>query len=873
MRWLVSTLLALAVLGLPIGGQITAADSEDLFESRIRPVLARNCSACHGEARSGGLELDSRDHLLKGGSRGPAIVPGDPDHSLLIEAVRQSNPALKMPPGAKLKPEDVELLTAWVKAGAPWPAAAKAVVPNAHKYVITAEQRAFWAFQPVRSPAEPRVKNARWPRGEIDRFILAKLEEKGLSPAPAASKRVLLRRATFDLTGLPPTPEEAAAFLDDRSPRAFEKVVDRLLASPRYGERWGRYWLDVARYSDDRLNSEHDDPYPNAFRYRNWVIQAVNEDMPYDEFVKSQIAGDQMPDPPKHEPGLGFYALSPEMQDDRVDATTRGFLGLTVACAQCHDHKYDPIPAQDYYSLLGIFNNTELQETPLVPQKVVEEWQARQKGIDIARKELREFNDRQTVEVSEMLAARSSDYLLAAAGVSDAAAAASLDAETLKRWSDYLKHPKRNHPFLKEWDAACARHASRAELEPIAARLQQTILDINAEKKRIDDRNHIVLGLEPDREALSQANLQSLERDKWAFWEDLFGDRGFLVYRNDMVTRFLAGLWKDRLRDLQGRLVILNQAQGPQYPFLQTIRDKAKPGEQHVYIRGDSDNPGEPAPPHALAILSAGPPQPFTKGKERIALAEFIASPANPLTARVMVNRVWAHHFGQGIVRTPSNFGMQGDRPSHPELLDYLASSFVSEGWSLKKLHREIMLSAEYALSANGNEEADPENRLLSRANRRRLDVESLRDELLFVSGNLDANPGGAPAQFDKDNHRRTVYGFVSRRKLDAVLSLFDFPNPNNTSERRLDTNVPLQRLFFMNSGFMMQESRAFAERVSKTSEDDADRIDEAYRLCFQRPATADEKRLGLEFLRARKDAWPLYAQVLLSSNEFLFLN
>jgi mono/diheme cytochrome c family protein len=868
MRWWVSTLL-----GLAVWHSASAADSDELFETRIRPVLARNCYGCHTGARSGGLELDSREHLLKGGSRGPAIVPGDPGHSLLIAAVRQSDPGLKMPPGGKLKPEDIELLAEWIKAGAPWPATAKGAAPAAHKYVITAEQRAFWAFQPVRNPAPPHVKNSRWARTEIDRFILAKLEEKGLSPAPAASKRVLLRRATFDLTGLPPTPEETAAFLNDRSPRAFEKVVDRLLASPRYGERWGRYWLDVARYSDDRLNSEHDDPYPNAFRYRNWVIQAVNEDMPYDEFVESQIAGDQMPDPAKHAAGLGFYALSPEMQDDRVDATTRGFLGLTVACAQCHDHKYDPIPAQDYYSLLGIFNNTELHETPLVPQKVVEEWQARQKTIDDARKAMREFNDRQTEELSEILAARSSDYLLAAAGVLDSIAAASLDAETVKRWTDYLKQPKRNHPYLDEWDAARARQASRADLEPIAARVQQTILDINAEKKRIDDRNHIALGLDPDRETLSQANLQSLARDKWALWEDLFGGNGVLVYRNDMVTRFLSGLWKERLRDLQARLVILNQAQPPQYAFLQTIRDKAKPGEQHVYIRGDAANPGEPAPPHPLSILSAGSPQPFTKGKERIELAEFIANPDNPLTARVMVNRVWAHHFGQGIVRTPSNFGMQGDRPSHPELLDYLASRFVSEGWSLKKLHREIMLSSVYALSASGNEEADPENRMLSRANRRRLDIESLRDELLFVSGNLDGKPADGPVQFDKDNHRRTVYGFVSRRRLDAVLGLFDFPNPNNTSEQRLDTNVPLQRLFFMNSGFMMQESRAFAERVSKKSKDESDRIDEAYRLCFQRPATEEEKRLGLEFLRARKDAWPLYAQVLLSSNEFLFLN
>ncbi|MCX6619858.1 MAG: DUF1549 domain-containing protein, partial [Acidobacteria bacterium] len=334
---------------------LRADQPEDRFEARIRPLLIEKCSACHTGAKMGGLQLDSREHLLAGGKSGPAAVPGDPDSSLLVKALRQAGTRLKMPPTGKLKDEQIADVEAWIRDGAVWPQLRGAT---------RKQPQAFWSFQPVKAAAAPAVRNSRWGRSEIDRFILAKLEAKGLAPARQASRRELIRRATYDLTGLPPSPEDVAAFERDRSPEAFERVVDRLLASPRYGERQARLWLDVARYSDDKLDSERDNPYPNSFRYRDWVIQAMANDMPYDLFVKAQIAGDRLPEHEKYEAGLGFYALSPEFQDDRVDATARGFLGLTVACAQCHDHKYDPIPTRDYYSLLGIFRNTELSEVP-----------------------------------------------------------------------------------------------------------------------------------------------------------------------------------------------------------------------------------------------------------------------------------------------------------------------------------------------------------------------------------------------------------------------------------------------------------------------------------------------------------------------------
>ncbi|HZL57008.1 MAG TPA: DUF1553 domain-containing protein, partial [Bryobacteraceae bacterium] len=387
-------------------------------------------------------------------------------------------------------------------------------------------------------------------------------------------------------------------------------------------------------------------------------------------------------------------------------------------------------------------------------------------------------------------------------------------------------------------------------------------------------KNHITLGLNPNRNDLSQANLVSLDRDKFVLWEDIFGDKGVLHYGELRIDRFLAGQWKEHRDDLNTELASLRKQVPPEYPYLQIIEDKQKPAEQHVWIRGDRSNPGALAPPRFVSILSAGEPKPFTKGSARLELADAIVAPANPLTARVIVNRVWQHHFGQGIVRTPGNFGAQGDRPSNPELLDYLAAEFVKNGWSLKKLHRTIMLSAAYRLSAEPVAKdiaVDPDNRLVWRFNRQRLDAEALRDDLLFVSGRLDVKEGGLAEKIGEANRRRTVYCFVSRRKLDSQLALFDFPNPNNTSEQRNATNVPPQRLYFMNNEWVIAQAKAMAERLSGT---DTEKIDQAYSVLFQRAPTADEKKLALEFLHsAGSKGWAEYAQVLMTSNEFQFMD
>ena len=847
----------------------------EFFEMRIRPLLAQNCYTCHTSSKMGGLELDSREHVLKGGSDGPVVIPGDPDKSLLIQAVRQTHARIKMPPGRKLSDQEIADLTRWVKDGAVWGKNAPAA--KTPEYVITPKQRAFWSFQPVHRVDPPQVKNKAWAKTDIDRFILGGLEAKGLKPVRAADKRTLIRRATYDLTGLPPTPAEVDAFLKDKSPGAFAAVVDRLLASPHYGERWGRYWLDVARYSDDKLDSERDNPYPESYRYRDWVIQAFNDDMRYDLFVKAQIAGDQIAtdDRARYEPGLGFFALSPAFQDDRIDALTRGFLGLTVACAQCHNHKFDPIPTADYYSLLGIFNNTELSEYPLAPEATVKVFEERKQKIEAEKKAIKEFVDAQSLEVAEILAADTARYMMAAEGVGSAEG---LDTETLERWTKYLKTPQLDHPYLKTWLDLEARHASQQELQKAATDFEKLVLATHAEKKLIDDKNHITLGLNPNRGDLASASLASLARDKYVLWRDLFGDKnGVLHYGDKQVDRFLSPLFKQHLDSMRSQLEAFEKALPPQYPFLQVIRDKKKLVDGHIYLRGNKDNLGPEVPRHFLTVLSKGTPENFTKGSGRLELADAIVDPANPLTARVMVNRIWQHHFSQGIVRTPGNFGELGDRPSNPELLDYLAAQFVENKWSVKAMHREIMLSSAYQMSADysaADYAGDPDNRLVWRQNRHRLDAEALRDSILFDAGDLDLSSGGAAKRMTDDFKRRTVYGFVSRRRLDGMLALFDFPNPNSTSERRLDTNVPLQKLFFLNSELVMEEAKKLAGRLSGNN--DEAKIREAYLLLFARPATPAEIKLGLEFLRDAPNtdrAWPDYAQVLLGSNEFSFVN
>jgi mono/diheme cytochrome c family protein len=671
----------------------------EFFEMRVRPVLVKNCYACHTSARMGGLQLDSREHLLAGGKDGSVVTPGDPEKSVLIQAVRRTHERFKMPPQGPLSDEEIANLTAWVKAGAIWPDAGPTApaVKNA-EYAITPEQRAFWSFQPVRKPAAPAVQHQDWPRNDIDRFILAKLEEKQLTPVRFANKRALIRRATFDLIGLPPTPHEVDEFLSDSSPDAFSKIVDRLLASPHYGERWGRYWLDLARYADGQLGAAKDTPFPNAFRYRDWVVQALNSDMPYDLFVKAQIAGDRLPDNRKLLPALGFYALGPD-DDDRVEVTGQVFLGLTVGCARCHDHKYDPIPTKDFYSLLGVFRSSEKQEAPLAPEAQVQAYKKAKQEIDDLKDELKDFLDKQSTELGQLIARKTSRYLMAAwevlsgAEADDCAVAARehLNDTVLERWIRYLRKSDKDHKFLQPFDELLARHAPRAEAQKFADGFHQFGLSIFNDKKEMDDRNYVKMGGAKgvkDERTRQYTNLESLPIEKYYLWRDMASEpykKDFLDFKGGVyffgpkqISGYLAPEWREYRETMQTRLARLEKEMPPQYPFLDTITDTKKPNDIQVQIRGDANNLGEVAPRRFLAILSNGERVLFHDGSGRLQLAEAIASASNPLFARVMVNRVWQHHFGHGIVRTAGNFGQLGERPTHPELLDYLAAEFAT---------------------------------------------------------------------------------------------------------------------------------------------------------------------------------------------------
>jgi hypothetical protein len=626
------------------------------------------------------------------------------------------------------------------------------------------------------------------------------------------------------------------------------------------------------------------------------VVRAINEDMPYDTFVKAQIAGDMMEGAKERDLaiGLGFYGTGPELIDDRVDATTRGFLALTGACAQCHDHKFDPIPTRDYYAMQGVFSSTKRTELALAPAEKVTAFKTEEKKVKEVEGRIQQFLHAQATQLAEILASQSRSYIVAARkvlgpdlrNVAEVASEDKLDRETLARWARYLKAVPVDNHYLDGWQK------DTFDLE----KFQREALAVLDERKKVDEENLIRKGAAKDR-ARRDVEILALPAERFFLWRDLFfndfygnefkqEEDGILYYgpnrgylSNDgTVERFLDGEWKQHLASMRAELKTLKQALPPPYPYAHVIADIDKPKNERIHIGGQKENLGDEAPRAFLAILSDGAPKPFQKGSGRLELAETIASPNNPLTARVMVNRIWQHIFGEGLVRTVSNFGRMGETPSHPELLDWLASRFIENGWSMKKLQREILLSATFQSNADysaKNFAADPSNRLLWRANRQRLDVESMRDAVLAISGELDRTVAGAPQPLsESSNVRRTLYGYVSRRKLDPTLALFDFPNPNASAEQRLTTATPLQQLFFMNSSFMEQRATALASRADVVGGDDAAaKVQRLYRLVLGRPARPDEVAACLDFVSEDSQTWPELAKLLLSSNELIFLN
>ncbi len=878
--------LWLACSGPAAWGAEFSGEGVEFFESRIRPLLIEHCYGCHSVESprvKGGFWLDTREGILRGGVSGePGVVPGKPELGSVMRAIGYADEALQMPPKGKLGEGEIAVVEAWVAMGAPDP---RDGVAREVAGVDSGEEH--WAFRRPERLEPPEVRGGDWVRTSVDRFVLAELEERGLEPVGVAGRRTWIRRATFDLHGLPPSAEEVRAFEEDREPGAFERVVDRLLASPRYGERWGRHWLDVARYADTKgyVYDDREEPrYVHSHVYRDWVIRALNEDMPYDRFLRLQIAADQLGGEVGDLAAMGYLTLgrrflgvSHDIIDDRIDVVTRGMLGLTVACARCHDHKFDPIPTEDYYSLYGVFDSSTERLVPVGGEggdgELVREFERglveRQEAFEVALREAREV-------VAGRIRGRTTDYLVAQLSVGELPGEEFyeiLDADALnpifvRRWQAYLREAGKSFdPVFAPWHAFASIDAG--VFEAVAPVVWEALKAGSG-----TTLNPMV------REVFDGAPVRTMEEVARRYGE-LFeavslrvGGAGFgavpaerelaaVLYGPDSPvfppegsladTQFY---FEESTRVQLGKLlkevdVWHLSAEGAQ-PYAGILEDLAEPRVPRVFRRGNPGNRGKEVPRQFLGVLAGLDRRPFERGSGRLELAEAIAGRDNPLTARVMVNRVWMHHFGRGLVASPSDFGVRSAPPSHPELLDYLACWFMDHGWSMKALHRLIMASSVYRLASDSGEgvaEADPENRWLSHFSRRRLDYESMRDSLLEVSGDLDGVSGGRGVELFKApySRRRSVYGLVDRTVLPGVLRAFDFANPDLHIPQRHETTVPQQALYLLNSPFVAERARSWVEKVGKGTREE--RVRRLYADAFQREPLEQEFEWACSFV------------------------
>lgn len=1076
-------LLGMSIAGLSLQSASLGADDTEFFEKKIRPVLIEHCFECHsGESKESGLQVDSLAALLTGGERGPAIVPGKPDESLLIQAVRHDD-TLQMPATRKLPQSVIEDLSQWVREGAVWPNSEPVAIVarlSVAERMPTDEERQFWAFLPPQRSAIPSVTDATdWARTPIDHFVLQKLESQQLTPNSAADKRTLIRRVTLALIGVPPTPDEVQAFLADESRQAFERVIDRLLASPLYGERWGRHWLDVARYGDSNGLDENL-AYGNAWRYRDYVIDAFNADLPYDEFLREQLAGDLLPASTSKETQLrrvvatGFLSLGAKMLaeddpvkmemdiiDEQLDTLGKAVLGVTLGCARCHDHKFDPISAHDYYALAGIFKSTKTmdnfgvvarwQERPLALPEVIAERDRQQASADAIQVEIKQSVKTETDRISRegktqiaaaLLAAdrqlRVDESLKEALPIAEdeqrhsAPETIPLEAENYAR-GNVLKDTTNygfgigvlvnqgELPNFTEYDIEVQRSGLyQVDLRYAAASARPTIIIMDGHPIKTDATSQVTGSWTPESQkwfveavvSLSAGpHLVRLENagpfphiDKLCFalavgqpptsaeaiatrlgpsplrlanWGKFLAaqrevvDGPFSLWWQLRTTGTLAGVMSDKsplvaklladprpesLADLAHRYQsVYSEPESVEVAALQTLLS----GEAGPFTREEKDETGfsdavvaelkglrerktaieqaMPQLPEAMSVTEGIPqnlrihlrgshtslgdevarrmPRIFSRAEEssisteisgRLELARWLTQCDHPLTARVFVNRVWQAHFGEGLVRSPDNFGRLGELPTHPELIDWLSTEFVRNDWSIKALHRMILNSAVWQQSTDSNESAaavDPENRLLWRMNRRRLEAEAIRDSLLAIGGDLDTTMRGSllPTENRKyvtstaninvdvyNTPRRTVYLPIVRSALFDYLTAFDFGDPSSMSGQRDRTTVAPQALFLMNSELVAKESESLAKSLLAQRGDDAGRIANAFERFYSRPPTESEVASSIEFIttyetglaskgiapeQLRALAWKAFCRAMMATNEFLYVN
>jgi len=801
-------------------------------------VFKQNCFACHGTAKMSGLDLRTAEGIRTGGDNGQVLVPMDLQASRLFQFVtHQEKPT--MPPGRKLSDADIDILRRWIEAGASFDgfdasatttkSEEPATVPE---HVFTPEERGFWAFQPPHTAAVPKPARAGWSSNPIDAFLFAKMSEKGLTPSPRADSRTLIRRAYLDLTGLPPSPEEVSAFVNDKTPDAYQKLVDRLLASPHYGERWARHWLDLVRYADSG-GFEFDVDRPDAWRYRDYVVNAFNSDKPYDQFIREQLAGDEYtPASQEAMTATGFLRLGPEgggggergrqdALDDQITTTSLTFMGLTVGCARCHDHKFDPIPQKDFYRIQAIFAPARPVSFPLVNSTVVAAHRSETQRIEGLARPLK--------KAKEQLEAPSLKVLV---------------EEAVSRLPEYMQTAWRT---------------------PADKRTPGQRLNVEQIRKTLED------------DALSQR-----------------------LTEKDIIAR-MSEEDKKKHEQLVRQIKEIEKQKPVPFPTVRAVGEGgASPGPTYLLLRGAPEAKGPIVTPGVVSVASESeyrfptPPPDAKSSYRRRGLAEWLVSPGNPLTSRVMVNRIWQHHFGEGIVRTPSNFGKMGEKPSHPELLDWLALEFMKQGWSMKQMHRLMMMSQAYQMSSNdiaANVNIDPENRMFWRMPRVRLEAEIIRDQMLAVAGNLDRTPGGPcvypyidpklfqsstkrtwPGKADDDpsTWRRSLYVYSKRSIRYPLFETFDQPNLINSCERRNRSTIAPQALLLMNNNFAIMESKIFAERLRKDAGNDAGaQVERAFQLALGRSPTAFEKTKTVSFVQT--SGLQEFCQAMLNLNEFVY--
>jgi len=993
-RMLLATfLICVLALNIAVAGEVDAAGLE-LFEKKVRPALVKYCFECHsveGKKIKGKLRVDSRDALQRGGESGPSFIPGSPEKSLFIEAVVYKNQDLQMPPDGKLPDDVIKDLTDWVKRGAPWTPALNApthALPDEKRPDYDKLLREHWAFKPLAEAAPPTTKDAAWAKSPIDQFILARLEESKLTPNKPADKLTLLRRVTFDLTGLPPTLAEIDSFTKDSTPDAIDRVVDRLLASPRFGERWGRHWLDVARYAES-AGGGRIVALNNAWRYREYVIDAFNRDMPYNRFVTEQIAGDLLPAETLQQHAeqtiaTGFLAIGPknldtqdkdllrmDVVDEQIDTVGKTLLGMTFGCARCHDHKFDPFTTKEYYALAGIFRSTKTltpgnvsgvvqSGLPTDPemQKKIEEHDRLVSAMEQKLNDLRTESKKTAQAAKAVAPAAPSTTPVIAKTQTPPPNIARIDPKTLPgividdgeanivgTWiksthtkpyvgEGYLHDNNKSKGELSvtfsptfpktgvyEVRLAFSAYNSRPNNVPVViqhADGEKTVIVNQQVKETLIDGIWISLGrftfnqgndgsvtisntgtagnvtidavqfLTPEEAALTENPAQTLLSPAPALPVAGPAAKPPANPSNPADTKLGADEEKALLDRLEKEITALKK-KAPVAPQALAVREEEQVGDYNICIRGDVHRLGDVAPrsfPRVAAFETKSVPP---KQSGRVELAAWLTDPRNVLTSRVMVNRIWHHLFGAGLVRSTDNFGITGEQPSHPALLDYLARQFVDGGWSVKKSIRAIVLSRTYQSDCARSPDAarvDPENRLLWRANRRRLDAEAIRDSILANSGDLELLDTRAPLtrmrpdpKTEKNTRsQRTVYLSIERETLDPMLEAFDFADPNLVVGTRSRSNLPTQALFLMNSPFAVEQSQKAAARLlAQPIPDDTQRLQQAYLTVLGRVPSVAEIELSTKFLKTQDGkpqvAWARLYQSLFACVDFRFLD